>query len=123
MAQHKGKIDLETAKLMEADGFDAFDKRSGPNERSLCGCVDFSPRGVPEWDWGKYYPGGTVQSKATDSNLARSMQLWAAMGHQCAPDFKAADFLRQHPEYDWFKSILKDMKTQPWTLFTSGMKQ
>jgi hypothetical protein len=117
MAQHKGTIDVEAAKRMEADSYDVIDHRSGPNERSLCGCVDKSPRGVPEWNWGRYFPGGTVQAKATDSALAEKMRLWAAMGHPCAPDFIAEDFLRQHPEYGWMHGLLRDMKTQRWTLF------
>ena len=76
---------------------------------------------MPEWDWGKYYPGGTVQAKATNGTMARKMQLWAAMGHACAPDFVAPDFLNGHPEYGWMRGFLRDMKTQPWTLFTAGM--
>ena len=123
MAENKGKIDVETAKRMEADSYDVIEKKAGPNERSLCGAVDLSPRGIPEWDWGKYYPGGTVQAKAMDSSMAAKLQLWAAMGHPCAPDFIAADFLQRHPEYDWMRGLLRDMKTQPWTLFSSGMKK
>jgi hypothetical protein len=117
MTLHKGRIDVEAAKRMEADSYDVIDKRSGPNERSLCGCVDKSPRGVPEWNWGRYFPGGTVQAKAMDSALAEKMQLWGAMGHPCAPDFIAEDFLRQHPEYGWMRGLLRDMKTRRWTLF------
>jgi hypothetical protein len=122
MAEYKGKIDVEAAKRMEADSYDVIEKEPGPDERSLCGCVDKSPRGVPEWEWGKYFPGGTVQAKAMDATMAEKMQLWAALGHPCAPDFVAADFLKQHPEYGWMRGLLRDMKTQPWTLFTIGMK-
>ncbi len=122
MAEHKGKIDIDVARRMESDSYDVIEKRAGPNERSLCGCADLSPRGIPEWDWGNYFPGGTVQAKAMDSTLAAKMQMWAAMGHPCAPDFIAADYLKQHPEYDWMRGLLRDMKTEPWTLFASGMK-
>ncbi len=122
MTEYKGRLDVEAAKRFEADSYDVIEKKSGPTERSLCGCVDRSPRGVPEWDWGKYFPGGTVQAKAMDASMAGNMQLWAAMGHPCAPDFLASEFLREHPEYDWMRGLLRDMKTQPWTLFTSGMK-
>ena len=54
--------------------------------------------------------------------MTEKMQLWAAMGHPCAPDFIAEDFLKQHSEYDWARGLLRDMKTQPWTQFTSNMK-
>ena len=40
-----------------------------------------SSRGVPEWDWGPYFPGGTVQAKVIDAALADRMAFWAAVGH------------------------------------------
>jgi hypothetical protein len=122
MAEHKGHIDVELAKVLESDRFDVIEKKDGPTERSLCGTNDSSPRGIPEWDWPPFYPGGTVQAKVADAEMAGRMELWAAMGHPCAPDFKAADFLRAHPEYEWMRGILQDMKTQPWTAFKAGMK-
>jgi len=117
--RHKGTIDVETVKRMETDSYDSFAKKVGPNERSLCGLVDVSPRGIPEWGWGKFYPGGTVQVKAVDGRMATKMQFWAAMGHPCAPDFIAERFLKKHPEYDWMRGLLRDMKTHPWTIFTA----
>lgn len=119
--QAKASIDVEAVKQMESDTYDSFEQKSGPNERSLCGCVELSARGIPEWDWGKFYPGGTVQAKAVDARMADKMQFWAAMGHPCGMDFIAATFLKQHPEYDWMNGLLRDMKSQPWTVFTAGM--
>jgi len=123
MAQNKGKIDVEIGKQMEADAYDVIDHRQGPNDRTLCGVVDGVERGIPEWDWGKYFPGGTVQAKVTDGQMTAKMQLVAALGHPCAPDFKAEPFLAAHPEYGWMRGLMKDMKTQPWTPFASGMRQ
>jgi Phospholipase B len=120
MAQYKGQIDVELGKQFEGDKYDVIEKKDGPTERSLCGLIDTSPRGVPEWNWPAYYPGGTVQSKVTDGTLAQSMQMWAAMGHQCAPDFKADAYLQQHPEFGWARGLLRDMPTGPWTLFAAG---
>jgi hypothetical protein len=122
MTQSKGRIDVELAKQFEGDKLDVIDRRDGPNERSLCGAVDMSPRGVPEWNWAPHFPGGTVQAKVADATTAASMQLWAAMGHPCAPDFRADTFLAAHPEYEWMRGLLQDMRTQPWTQFTAGMK-
>jgi hypothetical protein len=121
MAQHKGKIDVEIGKQMESDAWDVIDQRHGPNDRTLCGVIDTEERGIPEWDWGKYFPAGTVQAKVTDGRMAAKMQMVAAMGHPCAPDFKAEPFLNAHPEYGWMRGLLRDMKTQPWTAFASGM--
>ena len=79
--QHKGKIDLELAKSFETDAFDVFSKTSGTNERTLCGRVEISPRGVPEWDWPPFFPGGTVQSKVIDGTLAAKLAFWGQVGH------------------------------------------
>jgi len=121
--QSKSMIDVETVKQMEADTYDSFEQQNGANERSLCGCVERSPRGIPEWDWGKFFPGGTVQAKVVDGHLAETMQFWAAMGHPCGYDFIAATFLKEHPEYGWMKGLLNDMKSRPCTVFTSGMRK
>jgi len=122
MAQNKGRIDVEIAKQMESDTYDIIEKKQQPDERTLCGCVDVSPRGIPEWDWGKYFPGGTVQAKTIDGKMAEAMEFWAAMGHPCGADFMAADFIKQHPEYAWMRGLLQDMPSRPWTKFSSGMK-
>lgn len=120
IAQNKGEIDADIAKKFESDKVDIFQPNKGPDERSLCGCIELSPRGISA-DWGKYFPAGTVQSKVMDSTLATKMEFWGALGHQCSSDFKAAEFLKAHPEYAWMRGLLKDMKTEPWALFASDM--
>lgn len=122
MAENKGRIDVELGKKFESDNFDTFEKKTGPTERSLCGCVDLSPRGLSA-DWGKNFPAGTVQSKVIDSGLARQMQFWGSIGRQCAGDFIADKFLADHPEYEWMRGLLRDMKNQPWARFAISMKQ
>ena len=122
IAENRGRIDAEIGRRMEADAYDAFAKRQGPDERTLCGVIDYSPRGFPG-GWASFYPAGTVQAKVTDGQMASRMELSAASGHPCAPDFQAEPFLATHPEYGWMRGLLRDMPTQPWTLFSSGMKQ
>jgi len=123
LVQHaKGTIDVEMAEDFLADHFDSFEKKRQPNERSLCGHVDDSSRGVKEWGWDGYNPGGAVQGKATDSEMAANMSFVARAGHPCGADFVAADFLERHPEYSWQKPLLRDMKAGPWTVFQAGQK-
>src|SRR5207253_2744005 len=38
--QHAGAIDVQTVKQMESDRYDSYEKKDGPDEHSLCGCVD-----------------------------------------------------------------------------------
>jgi len=128
MQKVKGKIDVETAEQFLSDHVDSFaytplsSEKPQPDERSLCGHVDASSRGVKEWEWAPYNPGGAVQGKATDSKMAAEMSFVARAGHPCGADFVAADFLEHHPEYSWQKPLLRDMKAGPWTTFQSGQK-
>jgi hypothetical protein len=117
VAEHKGKIDLDVGKRFETDDLDVITGRRDANDCTLCGRVEASPNGVPEWDWGPFYPGGTVQSKVSDASLAERMTLWAQIGHQ-GSDFLAEPFLSAHPEYEWMRGLLKDMKAGPWSLFS-----
>jgi hypothetical protein len=121
VGEHKGRIDIELGKSFENDGFDVITQKNEANERTLCGRVEVSPRGVPEWDWGPFYPGGTVQSKVIDGALAGKLAFWGQVGHH-GSDFIADNFLDEHKEYDWMRGLLRDMKCQPWCRFDAGMK-
>jgi hypothetical protein len=105
MAAHKGKIDLNSAKAFENDDFDVITGKRGANERTLCGRLEVSPCGVPEWDWGPFYPAGTVQSKVIDGTLAGKMAFWGQIGHH-GSDFIADEFLKVHKEYGWMRGLI-----------------
>jgi hypothetical protein len=120
IAQNKGSIDTTFAEHFLSDHLDSYTGKVDPAERSLCGHVDKSQRGVPEWDQTPYTPFGAVQGKVTDSDMVAKMTFIAHAGHPCGEDFLAAPFLAAHPEYQWMSPILKDMKSGPWTVFASG---
>jgi len=120
MHEAKGRIDVAMAEQFMADHDDSFTGKNGADERTLCGHVDTVKSGIPEWDWGPYYPGGAVTGKVADSDMAAKLSLKARAGHPCGEDFIAAPFLAAHPEYNYLKPILKDMKAGPWTQFTAG---
>ena len=117
--EYKGKIDAELAKAFEADHYDPIQQKSELNGGVLCGHVDRDPRGAPEWSAPPFYPTGAVQGKVTTAALAKEMKIWARMGHPCGEDFLAAPFFEKHPEFKWQEAYLKDMKGQPWMLFTA----
>jgi len=119
----KGQIDVEKGEQFLSDHYDAWQKKEDPDERTLCGHTDASPRGVNVWEWEAYYPGGAVQGKVMDSAMAAAMSFVARAGHPCGDDFLAAPFLRAHPEYSWQAPLLRDMKAGPWTVFKAGEKQ
>jgi hypothetical protein len=117
MAENKGKIDLAAAQRFLADHFDTFENKEDADERTLDGHIDLSPRGSEPWQ-PPFGMAGAVQNKAADAKLAAEMSFSAAAGHACGMDFKAADFVRAHPEFDWQKDLQRDMKAGAWTTFT-----
>ena len=67
-----------------------------------------------------FVPNGAVTGKVTDSEMAAHMSFIGRAGHPCGDDFLAAPFFAAHPEFDWQKPILHDMKAGPWTVFHSN---
>ncbi len=118
MGQYKGRIDLAAAQKFLADHYDTFQKKEEPNERTIDGHIDLSPRGSQPWQ-PPYGIAGAVQNKATDAALAGRMGITAHLGHACGMNFQAARHLKAHPEFAWQKGILRDMPARPWTTFTA----
>ena len=116
MAENKGKIDVAAGERFLSDHYDSFDKKEEPDERSICGHIDLSPRGISGWE-PPYGTAGAIQAKVTDAAMAGRMSLMASMGHSCGLHFKAADHLSAHPEFAWEKDILQDLDSHPWTEF------
>jgi hypothetical protein len=117
MAENKGKIDVAAAERFMADHYDTYDKKDEPDERTLCGHVDLSPRGSRPWQ-PPFGIAGAVQNKVSDGTMAAQMSLAVAAGHSCGLNFKAAEHLAKHPEFAWQKSLLHDMDAYPWTTFS-----
>lgn len=113
----EGKVDVALARRYLSDHHDSYEKKDdAPSERSLCGHVDLSPRGMGDW-FGPWGPAGTVQSKVADAAMAKRMSLEAAMGHPCGTDYRAAPHLAKTPAYAWTKPLMRDLVAFPWTLF------
>ena len=119
MRENYGKIDRELAQRFLADHYDSYYEKYNPSSRSLCGHVEYDSLGLPEWDWDGYYPGGAIDGKVTDSELASQMKFYAKFGHSCEIPFLAEPFLKKHPEYEWQKPYLQDLPSYPWTIFAA----
>ena len=118
MAENEGRIDLAAAQRFLADHVDSYAKKVDPNERTLCGHIDLSPRGSLPWV-GPYGIAGTVQNKATTAAMAAAMTLTAATGHACGIGFNAAAHVQAHPEFAWQRELLRDMPPGAWTTFSA----
>lgn len=118
MEQYKGRIDVAAAEKFLADHYDVRVGKESPSERTLCGHIDVSPRGMGTWQT-PFGPAGAVQNKVVDASMAQQMTLVAAAGHACGESFDSERFLKLHPEYSWQKQFLRDMPAKPWTAFSS----
>jgi hypothetical protein len=117
MTESKGKIDVAAAQRFLADHYDTIEQKEDPDERTLDGHLDLSPRGLTGW-MGPYATAGAVQNKVADANMVAKMTFTAAAGHACGKNFKAAEHLIAHPEYDWQKPLQREMDAYPWTSFS-----
>jgi len=122
MRDHYGKIDVEIAKKMLADHYDAYLAKENPSQRTICGHGELDDGSVPQSRWA-YYPGGAVDGKAVDSDMAENWQFWARWGSSCDIGFDANDFLEKQSQYDWLDRHLKDLPAKPWTVFPLGRKR
>lgn len=118
MAENKGRIDTEIGKKFETDHYDMITKEIDPNERTICGHIDRSSRGLRPWQ-GPFGPAGAAEAKVADSTMAENMSFIAGLGHPCGVEFHAKEFLKAHPEYQWQSSELEDLKANPWTVFSA----
>ncbi|MFL6451878.1 MAG: C45 family autoproteolytic acyltransferase/hydrolase [Bryobacteraceae bacterium] len=115
MAENKGRLDVELGKKFETDHYDLIAKEIDPNERTLCGHIDKSSRGLKDWQ-DPYGPAGVAEVKVADAAMAERLSFAASMGHPCGLAFKAADFLKAHHEYAWQSGVLQDVKVNPWVV-------
>lgn len=123
LPQNKGQIDAALAQKFLADHWDTYEGKEDRNLRGLCGHGETSPTGEPVWGVPPYSPMGAVTAQVADSSMAKSMAFRARAGHPCGEDFIADKFLIDHPEFEWQRPVLKDMKGNPWAEFKVADKQ
>jgi hypothetical protein len=119
MEENKGKIDVEAGKRFETDHYDVITKELDPNERTLCGHIDKSSRGLPGWQ-GPFGAAGAVEAKVADSAMAEKMSFVAGAGHPCGVGFDAKKHLKAHPELAWQAPELEDVKVNAWMVVSAG---
>jgi hypothetical protein len=120
--EHYGKLDTPLAEAFLSDHYDTYEKKVDAGMRSLCGHEEMSSRGEPVWGDPPFNPGGAVTGKVMDSDMAAKMSFIGRAGHPCGEDFLAGPFFKAHPEFDWEKPILHDMKAGPWTMLSADEK-
>ena len=118
MRENKGSIDIAAGQRFLADHVDTLTGRSQASERTLCGHLEFSKRGMGAWQ-PPFAPAGTVQNKVTDASMAERMSFTALAGHACGISYNAAAHLKEHPEFEWQKELLRDLNARTWITFSA----
>lgn len=119
LEEHKGTIDLETAKRILSDHFDVYTGQVNPCSRTICSHYELDPREymsqadrpVP------FAPRGAVDGIVCSSETMAHRGFVGRFGSSCGRAFSAQRFLKQHPQFDYLKPFLKDRPTMPWTVF------
>jgi len=118
LAQHKGELDAEFAKEFLGDQYEQPLGRINPGGMVLMARMELTD--VPEIPGASApRPFGANDGKVVTAALARNMSFWVRLGHPDGSPFAFGLFLEQHPEFAWQAPYLKDLVTNPWSLFKS----
>jgi hypothetical protein len=119
MEEHKGRLDVETAKLLIGDHYDVYLNKINPCSRTTCSHYDLDAREfMSQADRPKpFQPRGAVDGMAIDTATAQRMQLWGRWGSSCGTGFYKDTFCDRNMIWNTYRPYLHDRPPQPWTLF------
>lgn len=119
MEEHRGRLDVETAKQLIADHYDVYLNKINPCSRTTCSHYDLDAREyMSQADRPKpFQPRGAVDGMAIDTATAQRMQLWGRWGSSCGMGFSKDAFCDRNMIWNTYRPYLHDRPPQPWTLF------
>jgi hypothetical protein len=121
MDENKGKLNIEVAQQIISDHYDVYLKKdNNPCSRTVCSHYELDAREyMSQSDRPKPYdPHGAVDGIVCDTAMAKNMSFVGRWGSSCGTPFIAADFFKQHRQYENYAPYIKDRLSQPWTTFT-----
>jgi hypothetical protein len=120
MDEHKGKINVEIAKLIIADHYDVYLNKINPCSRTVCSHYELDAREyMSQADRPKpYQPRGALNGKVCDTELTKKMAFVGIYGNSCGTPFYKDTFCDMHREWDYLREYLNDRLRQPWTYLT-----
>jgi len=113
-------VDVPFAQAALGDHVDRLRGTERGSRTTLCGHVEADGEGLPEWEWGAFYPGGSFDGIVTTAELSRRGAFWAHWGKPCGEAYRWREHLAARPEYGWQASLAQDIVPYPWTLFSAG---
>ena len=122
MDEYKGKLNIETAKIIIADHYDVYLKKENMCSRTVCSHYEkdareyMSAAGRPV----SYAPHGAVDGFVCDTNFAKKMIICGRYGSSCGTPFIKDEYIKEHRQYEIFSPYLLDRPKQEWTIFESN---
>ena len=120
MDQHKGKLDIELAKVILADHYDVYLHKDNPCSRTVCSHYEMDAREYMS-DPSRpkpFQPRGAIDGNVCDSTMAKHMSFCLRYGNSCGTPFDKNVFCDEHREWDYLRPYLDDRPQQPWTDFS-----
>jgi len=112
LTDYYGKLNAVTAKHIMADHYDMFLNKKIMNAKSICKHSELDPVGHSREP---FYPYGCTDSKVVNSKMASNMEFMGRMGNACGTPFYTETFIREHPSYKKWRTVLNDMPRQNWS--------
>jgi len=108
--KYYGKINVVNAKRVLADHYDTVTQTHDlPSSKTICShSYDDADPNIAN------YPHGCTDGKVVDTRMAKKLQFDARWGPCCGRPFDASHFLRQHPEYKAWDTVLVDFPSKKW---------
>jgi hypothetical protein len=122
--EHKGRINLDVAKMIIGDHYDVYLHKENPCSRTVCSHYDLDGREYMS-DPSRpkpFTPRGVVDGAVADAECIKNMSFVMKWGSSCNIPFDVKHFCNQHRQWADYEPYLMDRPVQPWTNFTIGMK-
>jgi hypothetical protein len=123
MNKYKGKIDLEVGKLIMADHYDVYLKKTNPCSRTICSHYELDAREYMS-DPSRPLPfqlRGACDGNLVTSELAENMSFCLKYGCSCNnTPFSNEKYFKEHVEWIQYKDYVHSRPIQPWTIFSSS---
>ena len=120
MDQHKGKINIDIAKMIISDHYDVYLNKENPCSRTICSHYELDAREYMS-DPSRpkpYAPHGAIDGNVCSSAMAKRMSFELRYGNSCGIPFDKSKFCNEHRQWKYLEPYLHDRLQQPWTVFT-----
>jgi hypothetical protein len=108
--QYYGKINISVAKRIISDHYDIQLAKNVLNRNGICK----HPELDPEMD---YKPYSCTDGKVMDARTAKTQNFYGIFGSSCGKrHFDVKKYLKEHPQYKQWGTVLEDMPIYKWTI-------